>query len=63
MGKKRAVGSNLICKGICKRSLLGFRYRGLHRVVEPYCHRISTGDAEVLRAVQIRGASSSSIQA
>jgi hypothetical protein len=31
---------------------------GLRRVVEPYCHGISTQDNEVLRAIQIRGESS-----
>jgi hypothetical protein len=38
--------------------LLEFDYDGLHRVVAPYCHG-STAKGEVLRAVQIRGASHS----
>jgi hypothetical protein len=48
-----------ICEAIRSRRLLEFRYRGLQRVVAPYCHGTSTAGMEVLRAVQIRGASGS----
>jgi hypothetical protein len=47
-----------ICEAIRSRRLLEFDYRGLHRVAAPYCHGISTAGTEVMRAVQIRGASS-----
>ncbi len=36
-----------ICDAIRKRLLLEFRYRGLPRVVEPYCHGISARGVEV----------------
>lgn len=49
---------SLICDAIRTRSLLEFDYHGLHRVVAPYCHGVSTRGVEVLRAVQLRGASS-----
>lgn len=51
--------TDIICEAIRKRLRLEFRYRGLHRVVEPYCHGTSTRGIESLRAVQVRGASSS----
>jgi hypothetical protein len=41
--------------------LLEFEYGGLHRVVAPYCHGVSTTGKEVLRAIQVRGASSSGL--
>lgn len=49
----------IICAAIRKRSRLEFRYKGLQRVVEPYCHGISTRGIESLRAVQVGGESSS----
>jgi hypothetical protein len=49
----------IICKAIQKKVLLQFQYQGRLRVVAPYCHGISTRGSEVLRAVQIRGSSSS----
>jgi hypothetical protein len=49
----------IICDAIRKRLLLEFRYGGLPRVVEPYCHGISTRGVEVLRAVQVGGSSNS----
>src|SRR5215218_4424879 len=49
----------IICDAIRKRLLLEFRYGGLPRVVQPYCHGISTRDVEVLRAVQVGGSSNS----
>ena len=48
-----------LCEAIRLRRLLQFRYRGLLRVVAPYCHGISTRGIEVLRGVQVRGESSS----
>ncbi len=49
----------LICEAIRTRSLLAFDYRGLRRVAAPYCHGISTTGNEVMRAVQLGGASKS----
>lgn len=51
--------SDMICEAIRRRVLLQFQYHGLPRVVAPYCHGVSTRGTEVLRAVQIRGSSSS----
>jgi hypothetical protein len=51
--------AGVICEAIAKRLRLEFEYDGRHRVVEPYCHGISTKGTEVLRAVQVRGSSSS----
>ena len=51
----------LICEAIRRRTLLAFHYKGHPRVVAPYCHGISTRDVEVLRAVQVRGSSSSGL--
>lgn len=48
-----------VCEAIRRRHLLQFEYHGLQRVVAPYCHGISTRGTEVLRAVQVRGESSS----
>jgi hypothetical protein len=59
MRKGRAATKSLICAAIRSRSRLQFRYEGLDRVVEPYCHGISTRDVEVVRAIQIRGSSNS----
>lgn len=49
----------LICDAIRTRTLLEFRYHGLIRLVEPYCHGFSSRGNELLRAAQIGGASSS----
>jgi hypothetical protein len=51
--------TTIICEAIRKRLLLEFRYNGLPRVVEPYCHGTSTRGVEVLRAVQVGGSSNS----
>lgn len=48
-----------ICQAICERRLLTFEYNGQPRVVAPYCYGLSTRGSEVLRAVQVGGASSS----
>ncbi len=50
---------NLICEAIDRRVLLEFNYEGLHRVVAPYCHGVSTRGHESLRGIQVRGASRS----
>ena len=51
--------SPIICQAIQQLRKLVFHYNGLRRIVAPYCYGISTRDTEVLRAVQIGGASSS----
>lgn len=50
---------NAICEAIRDRKLLQFHYRGKLRVVAPYCHGFSARGSELLRAIQVRGASSS----
>jgi hypothetical protein len=50
---------SLICEAIRRRRLLEFDYHGKRRVVAPYCHGVSTRGTEVLRAIQVRGQSSS----
>ena len=50
---------SVICEAIRKRRLLEFEYHGKRRVVAPYCHGVSTRGTEVLRAIQVSGASSS----
>lgn len=52
------TASSLICEAIRDKRLLQFDYRGLQRIVAPYCHGTSTRGTEVVRAVQVRGASS-----
>jgi hypothetical protein len=59
MSKSQIPAAGIICSAIRQRSVLEFQYRGLQRVVEPYCHGISTRGVEVLRAIQIAGDSSS----
>ena len=49
----------VICETIRSNHRLSFVYEGLARVVEPYCHGISTTGFEALRAIQIAGASRS----
>jgi len=49
----------IICETIQSHHRLAFVYQGLARVVEPYCHGISTTGFEVLRAIQIAGESRS----
>jgi hypothetical protein len=57
MRKKETPGKDIICEAIRRRMLLQFQYHGRSRVVEPYCHGVSTRGVEVLRAIQIRGSS------
>ena len=59
MPMKTGATVDLICRAIRERRLLTFSYNGQERVVAPYCCGLSTRDAEVLRAVQVGGASSS----
>ncbi len=49
----------LICEAIRKRALLEFLYNNRQRVVAPYCCGVSGRGSDVMRAVQVRGASSS----
>jgi hypothetical protein len=51
--------TNIFCEAIRRRALLEFQYKGYLRVVQPYCYGVSTRNADVLRAVQVRGTSSS----
>ncbi len=51
----------VICEAIRRRALLQFEYHGRVRVVAPYCHGVSTRGVEVLRALQLRGSSSSGL--
>ena len=53
------TASTLVCEAIHARQLLQFDYHGLQRVVAPYCHGTSTRGTEVVRAMQVRGSSSS----
>lgn len=48
-----------ICHAIRDRKLLMFDYNDQPRVVAPYCYGVSTKNTEVLRAIQVRGGSSS----
>jgi hypothetical protein len=52
------TAAHLICDAIRRRLLLEFQYNGRLRVVAPYCHGVSTRGVELLRAVQVRGSSS-----
>lgn len=49
----------MICQAIQQRRKLIFDYKGLRRIVAPYCYGISNTGAAVLRAVQVGGSSSS----
>lgn len=51
--------SKAICEAIQQRRKLVFDYHGLRRIVAPYCYGISTRDAQILRAIQVGGQSSS----
>lgn len=48
-----------ICKAIRENKKLKFRYEGLPRTVEPFCHGLSTNNKDTLRAYQTDGKSSS----
>lgn len=47
---------DIICEAIEQRCRLEFEYDGLLRIVEPYCHGVTSRGNECLRAVQIGGA-------
>jgi hypothetical protein len=49
-----------LCRAIRNHTLVEFDYDGLHRVVAPYCHGVTSKNVEVLRAIQVGGASRSS---
>jgi hypothetical protein len=51
--------STIICRAIQEHRKLTFDYNGLRRIVVPYCYGVSKRDMEVLRAIQVGGASSS----
>jgi hypothetical protein len=59
MRTNTVVTAGIVCEAIRTRSRLEFDYQGKHRVVEPYCHGVSTRDEEVMRAVQVGGQSTS----
>lgn len=50
---------SLICDAIRTRTLIEFRYHGLIRLVEPYCHGFSSRGNELLRGAQVGGSSNS----
>ena len=52
------AASPVICEAIRQRALLEFHYHGHLRIVAPYCYGVSTRNSDVLRAIQIRGSSS-----
>lgn len=51
--------NSVICTAIAKRLRISFHYQGHPRIVDPYCHGISTAGNEVLRGYQVGGTSSS----
>jgi hypothetical protein len=53
------IREGLICEAIRRRRLLEFTYHGLRRIVAPYCHGVSTRGSELIRGVQVGGASRS----
>jgi hypothetical protein len=58
-GRRDPSATSIIGEAIRRRALLEFRYQGRFRVVAPYCLGVSTRGVEVLRAIQLRGSSSS----
>jgi hypothetical protein len=48
-----------LCTAIRSRTLLEFDYEGMPRIVAPYCHGTTSKNVEVLRAIQVGGASRS----
>ncbi len=49
----------LLCEAITTKTLLAFTYEGHPRVLAAYCHGFTRAGDEALRAVQLRGTSSS----
>lgn len=60
-GRELSAGDvrSTVLEALRKRLLLQFRYKEHLRIVAPYCFGVSTRDQDVLRAVQVGGASSS----
>jgi len=58
-GGRASNPSDIISEAIRRRVLLQFHYDDHLRVVAPYCLGLSTRDIDSLRAVQVRGSSSS----
>lgn len=58
-GGRTVDPSDLIREAIRRRALLQFQYDDHLRVVAPYCFGLSTRGIDSLRAVQVRGSSSS----
>lgn len=52
-------GDSPLCRAIRSRTLLEFDYDGQPRIVAPYCHGVTKQTVEVLRAIQVGGASRS----
>jgi len=59
MPRTSSGSSPIICQAIQQLRRLAFEYKGLRRIVTPYCYGISTADREVLRATQVAGESHS----
>ncbi len=55
----RSDARDAICETIRLHHRLVFVYQGLARVVEPYCHGTGNEGRELLRAIQVAGASRS----
>ena len=47
---------DVICAAIETRCRLEFEYDGVLRIVEPYCHGVTSRGLESLRAIQVGGA-------
>ena len=46
-------------EGIRSRTLIEFDYEGHHRIAQPYCYGATRAGVEILRAIQVGGASRS----
>jgi hypothetical protein len=55
----RVTISAQLGRAIRSRTLLEFDYDGYHRIVAPYCYGATRGGVEIVRAIQIGGASRS----
>ena len=49
--------NNDICKSIIERKVLGFRYKGVDRTVEPHCYGVQINGKPGLCAWQVDGGS------
>lgn len=47
--------TDVVCTAIRQRTMLRFEYDGKSRLVQPYCHGVSSAGHEVLRAVDVSG--------